>query len=81
MNTKELLVKNPSSITCLSEKVLKQVYGGIGDKEKKIIEATSTIAGALVCGTKCAVVGHKIGSAAAEVLKMLPKKKKKGWRF
>ena len=51
------------------------------DKEKKIIEAAGTIAGVLVCGTKCAVVGHKIGSAAAEALKIFHKKKKKGWCF
>jgi hypothetical protein len=80
MNTKEQLVKKNSSITCLTENALKQVSGGTGDKEKKIIEAVGTITGALVCGTNCAVVGHKIGSAAAEALKIFHKKKKR-WHF
>jgi hypothetical protein len=81
MNNKQQLVKKNPSIICLAENALKQVYGGIGSEEKKIIEAVGTIAGVLVCGPACAVVGHKVGSVIAEVAKIFPKKKKKRWHF
>ncbi len=81
MNNKQQRIKKNLSITCLTENALKQVYGGIGREEKKIIEAVGTIAGEVVCGSACAVVGHKVGSVIAEVAKILPKKKKKRWRF
>lgn len=74
MSIKQQVSKKKLSITCLQTNELKRVHGGVGRKEKTVIVAASTLAGAAICGPKCATIGHAVGSTA---LKALAKKKKK----
>ena len=74
MRIKQQVSKEKSSIICLQKNELGRVHGGVGKKEKTIIVAASTLAGAAVCGSKCATIGHIVGSAA---VKTLANKKKK----
>jgi hypothetical protein len=77
MDHKQQAVKNIPAIAYLKKSELRQVYGGINEKEEAIVVATSTILGAAIGGSIGAVAGHKIGTASVDLIKAFSKKIKK----
>ena len=59
----------------LTKNEVKQVSGGIGNKEKSLIVAGATALGAITCGPKGVVAGHRVGEAAVGVIKAFSRKK------